>query len=502
MGRRGAAREGGLGGGGPGWGVSASLVFFAVVAAIYLAVAGLPFFSESFTHLHAAGGMEQWTESLDPRLEPLRPLQHLYFFILASFEPPSPAWARLPGFALHLGSCLLVVAMAKGFGATRNGARFAGVLFALAPSVKNLVWVAAISAPGRVFFLLASLVAFQRYAARRDAVAGAACVLSFLIALGFHQSAVILPGLLLLLLWTESGPGIRRRLAETRRWLADPLVLSICALALVYFAYQAWFREQRYNQLKDLASLPANVVKASLAIAPEILRAGVVDGLRSGGGSAGLIGAGLLFFCWLALAGFLLWRGHAATRFAVSAIALDAVLPVMLSGYDQRYSYLGLAFAACALGAWWGRRGVAREGLAAGALAAGLLAVPSFDTLQDVLEYREAGTVADTVIADAGAERARVGADTTIVLVDLPDMWGSEDDLPVFNWGFPFAAERRGIGGPWVLLRTREYHTGSDSERVTPAEIERLADRPGVSVLVFDRVLRRLPRYGRGDAVE
>jgi len=479
---------------------SASFVCSAVVAAIYLAVAGLPFFSESFTHLHVADGMEHWGQALDPSLEPLRPLQHLYFFVLASFDPPSPAWARVPGFVLHLGSCFLVVALARGFGATRSGALLAGALFALAPSVKNLVWVAAISAPGRVFFLLASLVAFQHYVARRNVAAGAACVLSFLFALGFHQSAVILPGLLLLLVWAKSGPAMREWLGQVRRWLSDPVVLSTCALGLAYFAYQAWFREQRYNQMKDLASLPANVVKASLAVAPEILRAGMVDGLRGGG--AAFIGAGLLFFAWLALAVLLLWRGRAATRFAVAAIALDAVLPTLLSGYDQRYSYLGLAFAACALGAWWSRRDVAREGLAAGALAAALLAVPAFDTLQDVLDYRQAGSVAETVIADAGAERARVGTDTTIVLVNLPDVWGSEHDLPMFNWGFPIAAERRGIAGPWVLLRTREYHTGSDSEPVTPAEIERLVDRPGVSVLVFDRALRRLRRHDGGDAVE
>jgi hypothetical protein len=482
--------------------VSASFVCSAVVAAIYLAVAGLPFFSESFTHLHVADGMEHWGQALDPSLEPLRPLQHLYFFVLASFDPPSPAWARLPGFVLHLGSCFLVAALARGFGATCSGALLAGALFALAPGVKNLVWVAAISAPGRVFFLLASLVAFQHYVARRNVAAGAACVLSFLIALGFHQSAVILPGLLLLLVWAKSGPATRERLGQARRWLSDPVVLSTCALGLAYFAYQAWFREQRYNQMKDLASLPANVVKASLAVAPELMRGSVVDGLRGGGGGAGFIGAGLLFVSWLALAVLIFWRGRAATRFAVAAIGLDAVLPTVMSGYDQRYSYLGLAFAACALGAWWGRRKVAREGLAACALAAVLLAIPAFDTLQDVLDYRQAGLVAETVIADAGTERARVGADTTIVLVDLPDVWGSESDLPMFNWGFPFAAERRGVDGPWVLLRTREFHTSSDSERVTSAEIERLVDRPGVSVLVFDRALGRLRRHDRIDAVE
>lgn len=468
----------------------------AAVAATYLAVADLPFFSESHNHLHLARQTDGWLSALDPAREPLRPLQHLFFWCLAALDL-GPAAARVPAFAMHLASCFLVALLARQLGASPAGAWLAAALLALAPTVKSLAWVAAIGTPGRGLFVLLALVSFQRWRERPSPAAGATCFAAFVLALGFHQAAIVLPGLLLLLVWTSldpaAGRGPRARLAVLR----DPLVLSVLVVAVVYFAYQTWFREQRYNRLQ-LARLPSNSVKASLAVAPEALRSFVVDGLRGERSAVGAVGAAALLVAWIGMAARLLLRGHPVTRFAVAAIALDALLPVVLSGYDHRYAYLSLALAACALGAWWGRAWSARPGWRSAVPAVLLLGIAALDQARDVLEYRLAGGVARAIVVGAAEERARVGPDRAIAVVDVPDMAGDERDVPVFNWGFPFAMEREGSPGPWLLLRTRPFHTSTDFRLVAPEDVARLAREGDLPVLVYDSATRRLERWKPG----
>jgi hypothetical protein len=118
------------------------------------------------------------------------------------------------------------------------------------------------------------------------------------------------------------------------------------------------------------------------------------------------------------------------------------------------------------------------------------------DQVRDTRELRAAGRAYERVLDGLALERERheqrvrglPGAQAPIVLVDVPDVWGRERDLPLFNWGLDLALARRGVPGPWVLLRTRPFSTSSTFLPAAPGELERLIESPRVRVLGFDPV--------------
>lgn len=470
------------------------------LALSFAAVAGLPFFSEAHNHLRVGADMRTWWAAFDPTRVPLRPLQFLPFQLLARMEEPSPVPVRALAYLLHAGSAWMVARLARRFGAGATGGALAAAVFLCAPNVKSLAWTAAIASPGRVFCLLAALVLLGD--PRRRPAGGALGVLALLAGLCFHQSAVVLAPLLVLLAWTAPrarpvGAGGLPFGARPSLWLLlRPAVLVALAAVLAYLVYVGLVRTERGHELRGPAGLPANLVKAAFALAPEGLRVLAVDGFRGRWGGPGVALAGAL---GLALAaGFtrLAVRGAPATRFALLGVAVDAVLPVLTTGYGQRYSYLGSALLAVACGCAVEaalRRPAPRRVLAGVALLSGLWLA---DQVRDTRELREAGRAHERVLDGLALERRsheeRVrdlpGVQAPIVLVDFPDVWGRERDLPLFNWGLDLALERRGIPGPWVLLRTRSFATSSTFQPVSPEELERLLAAPRVRVLAFDPV--------------
>src|SRR5439155_18624388 len=163
---------------------------------------------EDWTHLAAAREQGSFLVSLDPRLEPLRPFQHVFFWMLAHCgipwtDPVLPALARTVAFALHLFSCALVYALARELGLSKTASAIAMALFVAFPSVKSLVWPAAIGSPGRVMCELASLVCFVRWTRTSSRTAGALALAFFVLALGFHESAMLLPAFFVL--WVIVG---------------------------------------------------------------------------------------------------------------------------------------------------------------------------------------------------------------------------------------------------------------------------------------------------------
>lgn len=462
----------------------------AFVALLYSAVADLPFFSEDYTHLVEASRLRSIADALDPSLEPLRPLQHLFFYILAQARQPSPALARIPAFAFHLGSCALVYALARELGARRTGAIVATALFLAYPNVKDLAWSAAISGPGRVFFVLLGLVTCVRH--DREPTLGRGVMLStgFVLALGFHESAIVLP--VLCALWIAAnarGSWRAIELSEYQR-LRDPWFVTLGASAAAFAVYLALLRPQRHHALKSLDSLPANVVKSAFALAPEPLRAFAVESFRGHQGAVGFALAATLLAVLAILVLACLRRNSSVARFAVLAVIADLVLPVLSTGFTQRYTYLSSAIVAAALGCWFS----AQPSRARGLLIAILGALWANDLVRDVRDYRAAGEVEHAVIAQARYERGRVGPGLTIALVDLPDMWGSEQDLPLFNWGLPEALERERIGGPWRFWLTHEGHTSTSFDLVSQADVESARRRGAPRVLEYDPVSRELVR--------
>lgn len=472
------------------WPAFAALFVLLLAAVQFAIVAPTPFVSEDWTHLAAAREVPTLADALSPEREPMRPLQHGYFWILSrsGLDPAAPdaaLIARVPAFLLHLLACAALYALARACGATKRTAAIACALFACAPNVKSLAWPAAIGSPGRVAFELAALACFAWQARERRFLRGAAGLVLFACALGFHESAFLAP--LVLVLWLVAGDarGVRAGLASLRIALRDPFLLAFLfggALHLV----QLSLRAQRHHGLKDFDALPANVAKAALALAPEPLRAAAIDGLR---GEHAWIGTALgcaVVLAVLAAFAYALRRGGPA-RFASLAIAADLGLAVLGVGFVQRYAYFSSAILALTLAV------IAQaKPRSATSFAASLLALAwAIDSFVDAREYRAAGAIVSEVVDGARAARERSGT-APIAVVDAPDMAGAEEDVPLFNWGLDLVLAAHGIDGPWLLWRTREFRTNSNVERVDADALERAAREGTPRLLVYDAVLQRL----------
>ncbi len=435
---------------------------FLWIAGVWFALRPVPFLSEDYTHLSVASAQTSLFQALDPAREPLRPLQHLFFFVVSRSAGAEADVARLVSFALHALACALVFLIARRLGLSPRTAGAAALLFALFPNVKGLAWSAAISTPGRAAFALLAWWCWLRARESGSLAARALSIVAFVVALLFHESAVVVPALIVLWCAFEPASGLAQRARAVGARLREPHVLLIAVSALAYVLYMTFLREQRHHGLKSFDSLPANVVKAALALVPQDLRVLAVEGLRGKLGAGGHAAAASILALVGALVLVVVRRGSRLARFALCVVAIDLALPVLTTGFVQRYAYLSSALVALALAEW------ALE--SRGAWRASILALAGFawlgDSVRDLRAERAAGSIATAALDTACAARAREGPARAIAIVDLPDVWGREDDIPLFNWGLPQALERRGCPGAWQLWRRRDFHTGTDVERI------------------------------------
>lgn len=308
------------------------------------------------------------------------------------------------------------------------------------------------------------------------------------VGLCFHQSCFLLAGYYVLLAMAidDSTPTAWRRLASALR---DPWLRTALTAIAVYLFYQVFLRTQRHHRVSDdAAALSANFAKATLSLLPEVLRAPAIDGLRGHWGALG-IGLGLAAVATvLLLAAVAFWRGPPRQRFVVAAVVAELALPALTSGFVVRYCYLASALLACGVMSASGRW--PRTHPVAVAMACVVVLGWAWDTFIDVREYQSAGEETQRILDEAERIRSRVGGEP-IALVDLPDVWGAEHDIPLFNWGTREALARRGVGGPWQLLRTVTFHSSTDFTLTTDAAVAALPDA-GINALVYERATRRL----------
>jgi hypothetical protein len=471
------------------------LVAVAVTLALFASTASLPFFSESYSHQGRVAGYSSWWLILDPSQVPFRPLQHGYFCLLVALGPVEPWLARVPAFVLYLASALLVADLARQLGCSRAGMWLALLAYLSFPSIKALVWVAAIGNPGRVVCILAGASAFLRHLERPRAATGIGVLVAQALALGFHQSGIVLAAVCALLAWARAGGPIRRGWSAAAPRLREPWLLALLLLAGTYTLMMGLLWSQRYPHSAPGAVI-ANMARASLALAPETLRHPAIEGLRRTWGTPGFVfGAAAVLGAALAYVAALRSASPRA-RALLLAIGLDLLLPALAVGFVVRYAQLAAAFAACLLGLGLdalAARPRARRGFQ---LASAVLLIGwAVDTVHDVAEYRRAGEVFRNVLADVSAERARVGPAPTVALVDLPDTWGRERDIPLFAWGTRHALEHAGVDGSWLLLRTHG-RGASEAQLIAPAQLADLVRRGEHPMLVFDPVRARVVEPG------
>jgi hypothetical protein len=274
------------------------------------------------------------------------------------------------------------------------------------------------------------------------------------------------------------------------RALARPPVLLAFAVVAGYLLWSLDHADN-YRSLRVPGAIAANTVRALLALWPAELRETIVAGLRGLHGTAGIVlgACGALLIVLATLALFV--RGGAVWRFALLVTALDLGLSVPVAGWSQRYAYLAAALAAIALADSWARAPALRRRVLTGA-AVVLGACWLVESLRIVREFREAGTMVDTVLAQAVQAHAGWPAGRPFVVANLPDLWGRDQELPVFNWGFAPALRRRGMAQDVVQLRSTPLRMGTAARFVPPAELERLRREALGSLLEYDAQARRL----------
>ena len=440
----------------------------AFLALLWFLVAPVPFLSEDWTQMEQLSRVETLFAALDPAREPLRPLQHAFLWTLANsgFDLAGwlPAAARAVAFLLHGLAFWAVWQLARRADARLTAPIVALAFFAVYPNLKMLAWPAAIGSPGRTAFELVALLFLVRRHQDGRARDGWLGLAALAVALGFHETALLLPAILLA--WiacvgTENiASGVRRAFAALR----DPFVLAACAMGAAHLVHLLFFRPGRVHGAKDLSAIPANVVKAAFALAPEFVRDLGVEGFRGHGGAIGLVAASVAIAAVGVVAVVLLRRGGLA-RFAVLAIALDLGLAVAGAGFVQRYACLASAFLALAL-ADWSR--ATKPALRTGLIVLALLWAA--DSLRDALEIRAAGRGALAL----AAEVQHLGGARAIAVVGVPDMIGAEEDVPYFNWGGTFFLRAHGVTAPVQLLRERAFRTNSDQGLVDRAHLDAL----------------------------
>lgn len=415
-----------------------------VTAAVYAATAGLPYLSETWSHTVAARTIDGVADLFDPARVPLRPFQHVWFWGMETLWPVPPALARLPGFAAHLLCCLLVAVLCRRLGGTPRTAALAALGFALFPNVKSVVYVAAIGWPFRVLATLLGVCALLAHAGRPRARTGLAIVGSFLFGLACNQGAVVFPALGALLLLGARG-------REAVGLWRDPWLLACAALAVGYGFYVAFLHQRDVHQVVAGGAVLANGARAALCLLPEALRVPVIEALR-GGGTAMLGGLAAMVALGAALAAWL-WRGPAVVRALLLCLPLEWLPALAVTGFAQRYAYLGAALAVVAITLSW-QQAQGRLRVAFAVLGIGLAGAWASDTVVDVRDLRGAGRAIDSVLAAAGEARARAGPGTTIILLDPPQVIGSENDVLVFDYGLQEALMLAGVAGPWQVMAT------------------------------------------------
>jgi hypothetical protein len=439
-------------------GIALALAFAGV---LFAAVARVPFLSEDYTVLAASAAMTV-RDCFDITRPPLRPLHDLFFLALER-SGLAPWQARLPGFALYLFTAALVWRLAALVGCSPPRRLAAMALFLAFPAAVSVTWVAAVSTLGKTTFMLLALCALLAQLRQPSAARGACAVAAFVIALGWHQASVALTGVLAAVVL--GAPAVRRRAAR------DPWMWAVALLGVGYVVLLVCLSpEQRHHGIKQVGAVLANVPRAMLAFAPEPARLLAIAGLRGMHGIAGFVAAGLLLGV-VCLVGLWAWRrAHGVLRGLLVGVVFDLMLPVLVTGFVVRYAGFGSALVAVVLVA------CARTRLATIAVAALGLSW-ALAHVREVRDVRAAGAVVDAIVTATEKARASLGAEPTLHIVDPPGLIGPERDVPVFNWGLTAALRRAGLGERYRVVRTVDYVTSSDVEKVPAAVAASLAPR-------------------------
>jgi hypothetical protein len=449
----------------------------------FAAVARLPGLADDHSLRAAAGRMESSADAFGVKALPPRPLQHLTFYLGDQIGPAGFAVQRGLN-VLFLGVAIaMVAALARQAGLDAGAACLAALLFACFPTGRAVWWPAAVSAPARTAATLVTMWCF----ARGTPLAGAGAVAALVFALCAHQSALLVPGLCLM--WVAARePSLAGGLRAGLRAMLRPAFVGMALAVLIAL----WFYKRvpdPHLGVRSLGSIAANAVWASVWWWPEWLRVWAIDGLRGIHGGFAAIGACALILAAFAWIGWLCWRGGSLTRFAILAAAIDLSLPALSAGRSLRYAMLAASFAAVALAS-------SKPGRLQRLLLLLLIACWSFDSLHTLWEFRSASELSGRLVQQAADVRRNTPDELPVYVLDVPAVFGREQDIALANWGLAEAVAELGATGPLRMVRTQPHRTSSASAPIDPATADQL--RETAVVLEYDPAAKAFSIWEQG----
>ena len=151
---------------------------------------------------------------------------------------------------VHVVATLLVCLFACQLGVSRNAALVAALIFGLHPAhIEGVAWISGVTEPLLAFLLLASFLAYVRWRREGGRKWKVISLVLFALALGEKETAVILPGLLLVYDWIfgrEWGRALELR--RTLEWWGEALRRT-----WLYFVFLALYVPLRIYALKGFS---------------------------------------------------------------------------------------------------------------------------------------------------------------------------------------------------------------------------------------------------------
>ncbi|MEA2601807.1 MAG: protein O-mannosyl-transferase [Acidobacteriota bacterium] len=409
------------------------LVLLAVVLAFYGRALDRPFTSEDFLLIRFLSENPPWRNLAAQLSAPwlgisvvkfYRPVSTLLYGIEIALFGGRPFGYNLAHVLLHVTNAFLVWAVARKLGGTRM-AWVAALLFALYPLHPNaVIFSASFATLFGAAFLLASVLAYQRFREEGSLGAWGASMALFLLALGSYEETAVLP--LLLAAYDHLVGRGRRHLALAAGYLPFFGVLGLYLLfrrslfGVVLGGYEEYSRQLLAPQLRRMAGdLATSIVQLHVPIY------GREPGFWAVAlGCVLLVGGPVAF--WL-LRRRSLEDGHLRLWLFAWAWTLVAQAPFAFRPCvpgNGRYWYLAAAGVALSVGVL--ARGVALRGVASAAV--GLFGIFWAVLLAGYVgDYVEAGRTARTI----QGELLRARPQAPMFLTRYPYFLVNEAQVPI-----------------------------------------------------------------------
>lgn len=461
----------------------------------------ITFLADDHEFLAIADGMQSPWQAFERGHTSPKPLHHLIFWWGAHCTGPDANWMRVPALLAEALALGFVFRIARQAGASTGGAALATLLYATFATTRSMLWPVAISGFARVSFALAALSFWiDAWEKRHSVVATALAVLATLLAMAAHQSGALTPGFFVLWALLVGGGTLGPALLRGLRALFHPGVLGAIAVVLTYVVWASGTADQ-YRGFREIGAIAANTLRAVVALAPDELRIAAVAAARGkADGTVRFVGWFVIAACGI-LWGWRLQRGSGVWRFAILAGFCDIALAVVTAGWSQRYCYLAAALFAIAFGVSWSQA----TGPALRTLLTGLAIVLGFawarESLRVAAEQRDASAVATLILERIEGTARTLAPDAQLVVVDAPDVWGLEQDQPLFNWGLEPALRRRGVTQPLRQVRTTAARTSTAASVVPEREVADLRANATGNVFEFVARDRRVVTWREGKPV-